>query len=496
MGEAGLTKVFLATFGTESNTFATYPASKADFLDGLWCEEGISTADQSPWSGPAKLWRKRSLAANWVVHESLHAYAQPAGTVLHHVYESARDKILQDLLASGPVNAVLLYLHGAMVAEGYDDCEGDLVARVREVVGPDVKIGVELDLHAHMDGKLVAAADIIVLFKTYPHIDHNDRADELFDLMHHTLAGEINPVMSLFDCRTMGLFPTTRPGPMPEFVADMIAAEGRDGILSLSLNHGFPWADVPLAGAKMLAVTDGDSKLADEMAEKFGRYFYRIRKGAALEFTPMDKSIEIAASAKSKPVLLADVSDQTGGGAPGDTCHMVRAFMEAGIENATFGPIWDPSAIEICFQLGVGARSWLRIGGKAEPQSGSPLDIEAEITFLKRNSWQENDGMEDVAIGDVAVVKSRGVEIVLTSIRTNVYSPGFFTQHGITLSDKQVIGVKNLYKHTDIFAPLVQEQYYVATPGVCQPDFSLLEYKKLPRPIWPLDADPLPFKDS
>jgi len=490
-----LVKVFLATFGTESNTFATYPASIKDFREGLWCENGISTAIPSPWSGPAKLWRDRALASNWTVYESLHAYAQPAGTLSRRVYEETRDRILNDLRAIERVDAVLLYLHGAMVAEGYDDCEGDLVARARGIVGPDVKIGLELDLHAHIDHKLVDAADIIVLFKTYPHIDHNDRADDLFDLMQRTLAGEIDPKMTLFDCKTMGLFPTTRAGPMPEFVADMISAEGNDGILSLSLNHGFPWADVPIAGAKMLAVSDGDPKLASEMAEKFGRYFYRIRHTAALVFTPMDKAVEIAAQNSGKPILLADVSDQTGGGAPGDTCHMVRAFLDAGIERATFGPIWDPATIEICFQLGVQSKTWLRIGGKSEPQSGPPLDIEGEIVFLKRNSSQENDGMEDVAIGDVAVIKCRGVEIVLTSIRTNVYSPGFFTQHGISLSDKQVIGVKNLYKHTDIFAPLVQEQYYVATPGVCQPDFSLLEYKKLPRPIWPLDGEPLKFHE-
>jgi microcystin degradation protein MlrC len=305
------------------------------------------------------------------------------------------------------------------------------------------------------------------------------------------MAGNIDPRMYLFDCKVMGLFPTTPEGPMKELVAAMANAEGKNGILSLSLNHGFPWADVPLAGAKMLAIADGDATLARRAAEKFGLDFYRNRQDAALTFTQLDEAIEIAAASMGKPVLLADVSDQTGGGAPGDTCHMVRAFMDAGIENAVFGPIWDPAAIEICFQLGVGTTSMLRIGGKHEPQSGSPLDIDSEILFLKRDCWQENVGMEDVFIGDVAVIRSHGVEIVLTSMRTNVYSPGFFTQHGVNLDDKQVIGVKNLYKHTDVFAPLVKEQFYVATPGLCQPDFSKLNYHRLPRPIWPFDPDPL-----
>lgn len=488
-------KIFVATFGTESNTFATYPASMSDFRDGLWCEGDIANERPSPWSGPAALWLKEAEAIGWEVCEGLHAFAQPAGTVSRAVYEEIRDRILDDLRACGPVDAVLMFLHGAMVAEGYDDCEADFTKRVREIVGSETRIGIELDLHAHIDQQLLDVTDVIVFYKTYPHIDHNERAEDLFALMKRTLSGEIDPEMQLFDCKTMGLFPTTPEGPMKEFVADMERAEGKDGVLSLSLNHGFPWADVPMAGAKMLAVSDGDIELARTTAEKFGKYFYGIRKQAALTFTPMDEAIRIAAQKGEKPLLLADVSDQTGGGAPGDTCYMVRAFLDAGIDNATFGPIWDPAAIKICFQLGQGAKSRLRIGGKFEPMSGPPLDIDVEIKLLKRDSWQENDGLEDVFIGDVAVIKCAGVEIVLTSLRTNVFSPSFFTGHGISLDDKQVIGVKNLYKHTDVFAPLVREQHYVATPGLCQPDLSKLDYKRLPRPMWPFESDPLNLDD-
>lgn len=489
--ESYFLKIFVASFGTESNTFATYPASLSNFREGMWCNGDIVNEPPSPWSGPAKLWLNQANQRGWEVCEGLHTFAQPAGSISRSVYKQLRDSILTELRECGPVDAVLFFLHGAMVAEDYDDCEGDLVRRARDIVGQDVKIGIELDLHAHIDQVLIDAADVIVLYKSYPHIDHNERAQDVFDLIERSLSGEIDPCMSLFDCKAMGLFPTTPEGTMKKFVTDMSAAEGKGGVLSLSLNHGFPWADVPLAGAKMLAITDGDPALACKIAKEYGKRFYGIRETAALTFTQMDVAISIAANNCGKPVLLADVSDQTGGGAPGDTCHMVRAFLDAGIKNAAFGPIWDPAAVEICFQLGEGSSSWLRIGGKHERQSGPPLDVEIEITFLKRECWQDNDGMEDVFIGDVATVRTSGVEIVLTSIRTNVFSPGFFTQHGINLEDKQVIGVKNLYKHTDVFAPLVKQQYYVATPGLCQPDFSKLGYERLTRPIWPFDPDPL-----
>src|SRR5262249_21597768 len=157
--------------------------------------------------------------AGWEVVESLHTFAEPAGPTTRAAYEYMRDRILSDLAAAGEVDAVLMFLHGAMVADGYDDCEADLVTRMRALVGKRTRIGIELDLHAHIDETIVDAADLIVFYKAYPHIDYTERAEDLFNLMQRTLAGEIEPVMALFDCRTMGLFPTTREGPMVSFNA-------------------------------------------------------------------------------------------------------------------------------------------------------------------------------------------------------------------------------------------------------------------------------------
>src|SRR5690606_22405612 len=157
---------------------------------------------------------------------------------------------------------------------------------------------------------------------------------------------------------------------------DLFAAEGKDGVLSLSLNHGFPWADVPNAGAKMLAVVDRDIDLARRVAEDYGRRFYAVRAEATLPFVPLADAIAAATERGDKPLLLADTSDQTGGGAPGDTTHMLRAMIEAGIRNAVYAPLWDPLAVGICFAVGVGAKLRLRIGGKFEPHSGPALDVD------------------------------------------------------------------------------------------------------------------------
>ncbi len=212
-------------------------------------------------------WRcsgKLAAARGWEVAESLIANAEPAGKTLRKAYEGFRDEILTDLKAALPVDAVLLDLHGAMVADGYDDCEGDLIASVRQVVGADVPIGVELDLHCHITEKMVNNATIIITYKEYPHTDTADRALELFNLIADTVEGKIHPTMGVFDCRMIGLFyPTAEP--MKSYVARMKALEGKNGVLSVSLAHCFPWGDVPDLGAKTLVVTDNNPAQAAQL---------------------------------------------------------------------------------------------------------------------------------------------------------------------------------------------------------------------------------------
>jgi len=487
-----MTRIFTATLGTETNTFASFPSGLDDFRKYVWSETGIGDVAPSHASAPAKHWVNRAGERGWEVVEGLHARARPSGTVTRGAYEFMRDRILADLAAAGPVDAVLLNLHGAMVADGYDDCEGDLVSRIRRQAGPTVRIGVLLDPHAHIDQVLVDAADIIVSLKTYPHVDYTERAEEVFRLIERTLAGEVDPVMALFDCRSMGIFPLTRPGPMIGFMQDLRAAEGRGGILSLSLNHGFPWADVPLAGAKMLAIADRDKAVAEMAATAFGQRFYDSRSDAALVFTPFAQAIEEAKVHGDKPLLLADVADQTGSGAPGDTTHILRALIEAGIRKAAIAVFWDPLAVEACFNAGQGAKLVLRIGGKYEPHSGPCLDAAAEVLLLRRGVHQsQNTGVGSIFLGDVAVIRVEGIEILMATRRVGVFVPAVFEDNGISLADKQVIAIKNLYKHTDVFAPLVRKQLYVAAPGTSNPNWAELPFKRLPRPMWPLDADPL-----
>ncbi|WP_295144504.1 M81 family metallopeptidase, partial [uncultured Reyranella sp.] len=210
-------KIFTACLGTETNTFASIPTGLGLFEETCLFRKG-SYGDKVPMFGaPLDVWRKRSEAKGWQVVESLCAFAQPAGKTVKKVYEAFRDEIIADLKAAMPVDAVFLSMHGAMVAEGYDDCESDLLAHVRKVVGPDVPVGVELDLHCNIGEGTMRDATALVLFKEYPHVDVSDRADDLFNVMEGAIEGRTKPVMATWDCRMIGVFHTTRQ-PMRGFV--------------------------------------------------------------------------------------------------------------------------------------------------------------------------------------------------------------------------------------------------------------------------------------
>ena len=261
-------RVFIASLSTETNTFAAIPTG----LGAYHIDRG-GIDESNPWNVVIEEVAKKSKAE---VVVGIQAFAQPNGLTVQAVYESLRDELLSELTAAMPVDAVILPLHGAMVAEGYPDCEGDIVERVRAIVGPDVPIGVELDPHCHFTDKLNSFADIIIAYKEYPHTDAIDRFYELWDLTMKMVDGEIEPVTEVFDCHMIDFWHTTKE-PMKSFVKKMQDLEGANGILSVSFGHGFPYGDVPEAGAKVWVVADRDRDIAHQTARDLGRELWQMR---------------------------------------------------------------------------------------------------------------------------------------------------------------------------------------------------------------------------
>lgn len=486
-------RIFTATLGTETNTFSSLPTGMKMFEDTC-LYRNASYGDKPPMFGaPLVVWRRRAQERGWDVVEGLCAFAMPAGKTVARVYRQFRDEILADIKAAMPVDAVLLSLHGAMVAEEHDDAEGQLIEAVRKLVGPDVAIGVELDLHANVGPRMLENATVIVLFKEYPHIDIPERAEEVFTLIADHLDGKTKPVMGWFDCKTIGVFHTTRP-PMRGFVDRMAALEGKDGILSVSAIHGFPWADVPDMGSKMLVVADGDRAKANALAEKLGREFYAFREEAQPAYTTLDQAMARAASHNQpKPLVLADVSDNAGGGAASDSTFVLEAMLKKGIRDAAIGMFWDPMAVRVAMEVGVGAETDIRLGGKLGLSSGQPLDLRVKVLALLEDATVQFGGARKghQKVGDMAALEADGIVIVVNTLRTQCSSADCFTNLGIDPAAKKVVVVKSMQHFHAAYAPLASDVLYVASPGALMPDFTKLDYKKAPRDQWPLVAAPL-----
>ncbi len=473
-------KIHIAGVATETNTFAMAPtglsAWEVDHGEGRTAE--------------AQLWHEagRRLAARdrHEVHFGLLAAAQPAGTTVQSAYETLREELLQRLQAAMPVDAVLLVLHGAMVAESYPDCEGDLIERVRALVGPEVAIGVELDLHCHFTERMRRHADILIAYKEYPHTDMVERFEELWALTLATAQGRVRPVTAVHDCRMVGFWHTTRE-PMKSFVARMKALEARPGVLSVSFGHGFPWGDVPEAGAKVWVVTDGDEALASRLAQELGQELWDLREQTAARLSTVDQAMDrLAAHSGGRPLVLADSADNAGGGAGSDSTFILRALVQRGIGQVALAPFWDLGAIQVCAEAGVGARLDLRVGGKLGPLSGDPVDLHVTVRAILDSHSQSGLGGHPAPCGRSAWVSTDdGLDIVLISRRQQAIGTELFTGLGIDLTARRGIVVKSSQHFHAAYAPLASEVLYVQSPGLLNTDFANIPYRHRSLDYWP-----------
>ncbi|MFT0861436.1 M81 family metallopeptidase [Ancylobacter sp. G4_0304] len=480
-------RIFSAGLSLEVNTFSPLTTSYQSFLD-----------DQTFRPGEHPPEPRMSTAAFWVARERAESegydfipgscfWAMPNGIATRSAYECMRDEILSQLEAALPVDGVVLMLHGAMVADGYDDCEGDLLDGVREIAGSDAVIGVLLDPHCHLTARKCRASDIIVLFKEYPHTDFVERAEELLDLVLATVRGEIRPVTSLWDCRLIASFPTSAP-PMRGIVDRAMELEGRDGILSVSIGHGFPQGDVPESGARVLVITDDAKEVGDRIARELGEAVAAIKEISAPAFLQPAAAIDAAlARVSHRPVTIADTSDNAGGGAPSDNTTFLRLLIERGVSGASVGPIWDPGAVRLAFDAGVGGKIRLRFGGKVCWASGQPIDADVEVLTCVADAMQSFAG-SPVEMGDaVGVRTAEGVGAVLVSKRCQAMGHDLFANLGIDPLRERLLVAKSNQHFFASFAPISEQVIYATGDGLLSSDYACYPWRKVQRPIWPLD---------
>lgn len=480
-------RLFFGGLLTETNTFSPIPVGLQAFTS-VRLQRGEEILDPERGSAMARYARSRGLD----VVGGLHADAHPGAAVVRSAYEALRDELLQRLRDALPVDIVALDMHGGMVAQGYDDCEGDILARVRAIVGPEVPVGCLLDPHTHLSPEMHRNA-LLMCYRENPHIDIDSRGRELVDLLIRVARREIRPVTSVFGCRMADVFQTLRE-PMKAFVERMRAIERDEpGVLSISIVHGFRRADIPLLGTHVLVITDDRAEAGAQIAERLGRQLFEGRGGWCDPVTPLADAVAQAAAWDHRahgPLILADLPDNPGGGSPGDANYVLEALLAAGIEDIVAGIYVDPMAVADAFDAGVGARLSLRIGGKRCPLSGRPLDLDVTVTAVDPAGAIRLGGGTVVPMGRAVALRFAQGHLALAEQRQQTYGPSLFEDLGIDLKAARVILVKSAQHYKPHFERISPHSLVLDAPGVCVADVLQLPFTRRPRPMWPWEPDP------
>jgi microcystin degradation protein MlrC len=494
-GDLSMIRIATAGYQHESNTFSSSPAS----LD-LWRRSGIL---EDAASIRAEYASSQSTLAGFFAEAGQHPDVElvplfftrlmPMGAITPEATDFIFDRIIAALRDNGPWDAVLLPLHGAAVSASHPDADGELVRRVRALVGPRVPIGVALDMHANIAPQLVSNADIVTVYQTNPHIDAFEQARHCAQLLLRTVRGEIRPTSALEMPPLLVniLCQGTADAPMRDLLREAAAQAQRPGVLSVSVVEGYPYADVAEMGMSFIAITDNDPALAREVARTVALAAWNMREALNHGAPSIDEALMRARAATQGPVVLFDVGDNVGGGSPGDSTHILHAARRLGVADL-LQAVCDPEVVALAQAAGVGGRIDAAVGGKSDGMHGAPFPVQATVTALSDGRYEEtgptHGGFRFFNDGPSCALRTDdGYTLVLTSRSAGSSSLQQFRALGIEPTQIKTIVAKGVHSPRPAMEPIARELIWVATPGVTTADLSTFTYRHRRVPLYPLE---------
>jgi microcystin degradation protein MlrC len=494
-------RVFIAQFMHETNTFSRLKTTLDDYRR-RWLIEGEAMIGRFKGTrNEVGGYIDAAQTYGWDPAFGAAANATPSGALTREAWETIRDKIVNAAKKAGKLDAVCLSLHGAMVTETEDDAEGALLEALRAVVGPDVPMVATLDLHANATAKMARNANALVSFRTYPHIDGYDRAVQAAALVKEVLDGKKKPKCLLVQPAMLegaNHGRTTEPGEMRDLLAKADVYEKEPGINVVSIQVGFTWSDIPYTGPSIAVSHEPGAEarartISHELIDEIWR-----RRGETVASRTSDylsiadgMAVVRAKSAKPGPLVIADGTDNPGGGGYNDTTGILQALLDAKTGNAAIGTIYDPGTVQQATKAGVGAMIDVELGGHTDESMGKPVKASALVRMLSdgvfRNDGPMNAGVES-NMGPTAVLRIDGIDVVTISNRIQTTDLQVFLSQGIDPRAKDVLVVKSVQHFRAAYAPIAREIVLVDSGGICSPDIERLKFKKLRRPIWPFDG--------
>lgn len=493
--------VLSAEWQTETNTFCILPTTVQTFAERAWLIGADALAERGDANTELAGFLDVGRAHGWRVEHVLSALAQPSGRVTHAAFEQIGALIVDAARTfHHQLDGILLGLHGAMVSDRYDDAEGELLRRLRRVVGPRLPIAMSLDPHANVSRAMCDLAQIIVSYKTYPHTDMRATGRHAAELLQRAMNGEVRP-------RTLRV---SRPlleeanggrtdcGPMVERLARARTFECETGVLAVSINGGFANADVAEVGPSVLVTFDGDAaaplRFATEMADDlWARRSERLNQFLTVaEAAARCRAYAARKPPPQRPIVVADYADNPGGGAYGDATALLEALLAAGVQNACFGPVVDPQLVQQLAQHTPGSVLPVLLGGKTDARfGGAPLAVTATLISLSDGDYVGSGTMIGglkSSWGPTAVLRVGGIEILVVTRRAQILDLQQFAAFGIDPASKSVVALKSMQHFRAAFDAIAGETIVCDSGALCTLDYSRLPFTTVPRPLYPLDA--------
>ncbi len=422
------------------------------------------------------------------------AWAITANRLVRADFEKLAGKIEAGLRKAQP-EALLLAMHGAQTAEGEDDVEGEILRRARAVLGPEVPIVLTLDLHANITRRMVETANAIVGYHTYPHVDMFEIGQKAARLLLRMLQGKVKPTMAL--CKLPLILPAetsqTHRGPMHKMIQAAEALEKKGEAEAVSIFPVQPWMDIEEMGSAVVVVTNGDAKRAQQTADRLGKRLWETRQEYAVRLAPVEEAIAAAMAAPEGPVVLAESSDSTGSGSPGDSTGVLKHLVKAPLDGPAAIFLVDPASVGAAIAAGIGAKVTLKVGGVFDTKHSKPVKVTGVVKLISDGRWIArargyNTGIE-TCMGRSVVLEVGRVLLLMAERSAMTVDPELFRSHGIEPQYCKIVVVKSPNGFRAAYGPIAKQIFVVDTPGVSTANLTRLPFARIPRPIYPLDLE-------
>ena len=490
-------RLLIGEFSHESNCFCAGPTRRDDFVAHQYL---LGDAVIEAHRGKHTVLGGFLDAAAGGAHEvlpSIAASCLPSGPVEAEFFDEVRDRLVEAVEVAGPLDAILLSLHGGMTVQGpaADDPEGEIASAVRAAAGRSAVIAVVMDLHSDTTDRLLETTDLTLAYNEEPHRDAYERGREAAGLALRARAGEISPVSAR--AHPPMLLPAinmaTDQGPMHELHRLRAALEAEPGVLDLSIHGGFYGSDQPEAGFSVVCTTDGDRARAAALADRLAREAWRRREEFIVDLVPLDRAVSEALAA-GEPVGLIDECDDPAGGGSCDSVAIVRAMRDGGVEQGGMSTIFDAESARAMAAAGLGAELTLSLGAKTDRLHGESLEVSGRVGHVHHgplavDTWSGRS----FDFGAVGVLDVAGVQVVVTERRMVTENIDVFEALGLDVRRMQAVGFKGLGLHVrQALAGKIERFIPVDAVGVTHPDVRKLgRFRRLRRPCWPFDDLPL-----